>query len=165
MTWHYVQYLLGLRELGHDVYYFEDSGEWPYSWAGGATGNDWNLSDPSPNVHYLGTAMEAFGFRDRWAYHCATNETWYGIEKSARDEVVRTADVLLNVSGSLVDPSRYERVERLVYIDTDPVFTQLALDLGEEDRRAVVGAHDIHFTFATDLSAVTSAGFTWLPTR
>src|SRR5206468_1575326 len=31
MTWHYLQYVLGLARLGHDVYYLEDSGEWPYN--------------------------------------------------------------------------------------------------------------------------------------
>ena len=25
LTWHHLQYLLGLRRLGHDVYFFEDS--------------------------------------------------------------------------------------------------------------------------------------------
>jgi hypothetical protein len=29
-TWDYVQYAAGLQRLGHDVYYLEDSGEWPY---------------------------------------------------------------------------------------------------------------------------------------
>ena len=29
MTWHYLQYLLGLTRLGHDVYYLEDTGAGP----------------------------------------------------------------------------------------------------------------------------------------
>src|SRR6266540_4418532 len=35
VTWDYLQYVLGLARLGHDVYYFEDSGEWPYTPDGG----------------------------------------------------------------------------------------------------------------------------------
>ena len=31
VTWFYLQYVLGLARLGHDVYYIEDSGQWPYS--------------------------------------------------------------------------------------------------------------------------------------
>ena len=29
-TWHHLQYLLGLRELGHDVWYLEDSTDYPF---------------------------------------------------------------------------------------------------------------------------------------
>jgi hypothetical protein len=36
LTWHYLQYVLGLQALGHDVYYLEDSGEWPYTLDGGS---------------------------------------------------------------------------------------------------------------------------------
>ena len=30
VAWDYVQYAAVLKRLGHDVYYLEDSGEWPY---------------------------------------------------------------------------------------------------------------------------------------
>src|SRR5262249_24204085 len=31
VTWDYIQYVLGLRDLGHDVTYLEDSDQWPYN--------------------------------------------------------------------------------------------------------------------------------------
>ena len=31
MTWHHLQYLVGLHQLGHDVYFLEDSGDTIYS--------------------------------------------------------------------------------------------------------------------------------------
>src|SRR5262249_29606986 len=36
VTWDYIQYVVGHARLGHDVYYFEDSGEWPYTREGEA---------------------------------------------------------------------------------------------------------------------------------
>ena len=30
MAWHYLQYVIGLARLGHDVYYHEDTWSWPY---------------------------------------------------------------------------------------------------------------------------------------
>ena len=30
VAWQVLQYLEGLRRLGHDVYYIEDTGDWPY---------------------------------------------------------------------------------------------------------------------------------------
>jgi hypothetical protein len=31
VAWDYLQYLVGLQRLGHDVYYLEDTGAWPYN--------------------------------------------------------------------------------------------------------------------------------------
>ena len=53
MTWDYLNIVLGVRRLGHEVYYIEDSGEWPYNFDGGPSGNDWVVHDPTPNVEYL----------------------------------------------------------------------------------------------------------------
>ncbi len=50
ISWHYLQYAIGLAALGHDVYYFEDSGEYPYNLDGGASGTDWVARDATENV-------------------------------------------------------------------------------------------------------------------
>ena len=50
VAWDYAQYAAGLHRLGHDVYYLEDSGEWPYTLDGGPSGNDWIAHDCTPNV-------------------------------------------------------------------------------------------------------------------
>ena len=68
VTWDYLQYVLGLARLGHDVYYFEDTGQWPYNLDGGPTRNDWIAYDPTPNVNYLAKIMSRYGLADKWAY-------------------------------------------------------------------------------------------------
>src|SRR5574341_1357276 len=57
VAWDYLQYVLGLARLGHDVYYLEDSGEWPYTVDGGASGHDWIARDCTPNVRHLAAVM------------------------------------------------------------------------------------------------------------
>src|SRR6266545_2950184 len=52
VTWDYLQYVLGLVRLGHDAYYIEDTGEWPYDRRGGSTGSDYEVEDCSPNEEY-----------------------------------------------------------------------------------------------------------------
>src|SRR3954469_17521299 len=56
-------HMLGLRRLGFDVYYVEDSGRWIY---------DPRLNDISPdaggNVAAVAEIFDAFGFRGRWAF-------------------------------------------------------------------------------------------------
>lgn len=148
VAWDYVQYPAGLARLGHDVYYLEDSGEWPYRLHGGADPESWIARDPSDNVRHLADVMERVGLRDRWMYRFPVTGHWYGLSERHRAEVLSSADVLLNVSGTLEDPELYRRIPRLAYIDSDPVFTQariLADPTSAFSRR--VDAHDAFFSF------------------
>jgi hypothetical protein len=167
VAWDYVQYAAGLHRLGHDVYYFEDSGEWPYTLDGGPSGNDWIAHDCSPNVTHLANVMERFGLKDRWAYRFPIKPRWFGMSHARRREILRTADLLINVSGSLERPEQYRSVRRLAYIDSDPVFTQikLALPLGHLKFQGRVRAHDVHFSFGERLSTTVPTTYQWKATR
>jgi hypothetical protein len=168
LTWHYLQYVLGLRNLGHDVYYFEDSGEWPYTLDGGTSGNDWIASECSTNVRYLKLAMERFGLGERWSYRFPKERRWYGMPAPRRREVIRSADLLLNVSGTLRCPEEYREIPRLAYIDSDPIFTQVKLLLrrGHRGFQKRVAAHDVFFSFGEALAHDEfAAGYCWRPTR
>ncbi len=114
VTWDYLQYVLGLARLGHDVYYFEDSGQWPYTPDGGASGNEWIARDCAPNVDHLARVMARFGLADRWAYRFPTRPRWFGLSHRERRAVIESADLLINVSGTLRRPADYRRVKRLV---------------------------------------------------
>ena len=168
MTWHYLQYLAGLKQLGHDVWYFEDSGEWPYTLDGGTTGQDWVARDGAANIEHLDRVMTRFGLGDRWAYRLATSSEWFGLAPITRREVMQSADLLLNVSGSLERPEEYAATIRAAYIDSDPVFTQIKFALadihaGFRDR---VDAHHVHFTFGERLKGrAPETGHVWHPTR
>lgn len=166
ISWHYLQYLLGLKRLGHDVYYFEDSGQWPYNFDGGATGNDWVSYECSENVDYLDSLMRRFGLENRWSYRFPIRNQWYGLSDSRRGQVLNNANLLLNVSGSLEFPDHYRQVETLVYIDTDPVFTQVKLARGPVEFRKRVDVHDVHFSYGERLTDIVPAtGHNWQPTR
>ena len=106
VAWDYVQYPLGLADLGHDVYYLEDSGEWPYSSTETPAGS-WIAHDPTPNVRHLAKVMERFGLGDRWMYRFPIGDRWYGLSDRRRAEVLASADLLVNVSGTLEHPERY----------------------------------------------------------
>ncbi|HZD56578.1 MAG TPA: aminoglycoside phosphotransferase family protein [Anaerolineales bacterium] len=166
ITWHHLQYLLGLKRLGHDVYYFEDSGEFPYNLDGGASGVDWIARDCSYNVGYLARIMARFGFEDRWAYHFPLKSRWYGLSAKRRQALIQSADLLINVSGSLEYPLNYRCIPHLLYIDTDPVITQLKIALGNAEFAERVKAHDTHFSFGETLSeGVPATRYRWRPTR
>ena len=166
VAWDYVQYPAGLARLGHDVTYIEDSGEWPYNFDGGASGNDYVARDPQPTLAHLAKTMARFGLADRWAYRFPLDGSWHGLADAKRRAAIADADLILNISGTLEHPEQYRGRGRLVYIDSDPVFTQAKIANGEAAFVARQHAHDVHFSFGERHSAkMPPTAVTWLPTR
>ena len=161
VSWDYLQYVLGLRRLGHDVYYLEDTGQWPFSPIEGGTARGSDFT-----VDYLSRLMAEYDLADRWAYCFPWESRWFGLTDSRRESVLASADVLINVSGTLAQPERYRQIPMMVYIDSDPVFTQVKLARGQHDFQRMVAVHDRHFSFGETLGErVPSTDFDWLPTR
>jgi len=162
VSWDYLQYALGLKQMGHDVYYLEDTGLWPYNPdCGGLSKEGCGF-----NVSYLGKVMLQFGLQDRWLYRLDYTDTWYGLADAKRKELLNTADLLINVSGCLYEPSRYRSVKKLAYIDSDPVFTQLKLLNNYHSFRKQIDQHDILFSFAENPNhSIPDTGDLWRPTR
>jgi hypothetical protein len=161
VTWDYFQYVLGLVRLGHDVYYLEDTGQWPYNPQEGGVSKGCEF-----NVAYLSELMSRFGLADKWAYRFPWQSQWFGLPEAKRREVLYSADLLINISGTLERPEDYRQIPRLAYIDSDPVFTQVKLARGQMDFRKLIDVHDVHFSFGEHLSAaVPDTGHRWYPTR
>lgn len=161
VTWDYLQYVLGLVQLGHDVYYLEDTGLWPYNPLEGGISEGCIF-----NVNYLSKVMKHYGLGDKWAYRFPWQSQWFGLPDQEREKVINSADLLINVSCSLQNIVEYRRVKRLVYIDTDPVFTQIKLAKGQKDFRNYVNMHDVCFSYGECLSESGPATeHRWLPLR
>src|SRR5690348_787180 len=60
-----MQYIAGLRDLGHEVYYLEECGEesWVYNWDTEQLTTD--LAYPAAYVH---SCLELLGLPDNWIY-------------------------------------------------------------------------------------------------
>ena len=161
VTWDYLQYVLGLARLGHDVYYLEDTGLWPFNPLEGGISEGCSF-----NVAYLSTVMSRFGLGERWAYRFPHQSQWFGIPEREREMLITTADLLINVSSSLQNLAEYRKVKRLVYVDTDPVFTQIKLANEQADFRKQVDMHDVCFSYGECLSETGFAtGHRWYPMR
>jgi len=147
VTWDYLQYLLGFRGLGHDVWYLEDSGAWPYDPVRQTVSEDCSY-----NVNYLRGIMTEFGFGDRWIYRNGADGKFHGAGESAARDLIKNGDLLVNVSsaGWLRD---YDfGVKHQMFIDGDPMFCQVGLlDPKNADYAARVRAHDSHFTFGLNV--------------
>src|SRR5215218_6612891 len=75
MAWHHLQYMLGLAELGHDVYFLEDSDD--YASCYDPRTNDAH-ADPSYGLAFAVAAFTRLGLSERWAYHDAHRGRWLG---------------------------------------------------------------------------------------
>ena len=77
-TWDYIQYPLGLKMLGHDVYYIEDTMLYPVYQS---AGESWD--DCSFGVQYLKKAMEDMEMPDRWAYRDVASGKLFGMSEAS----------------------------------------------------------------------------------
>jgi hypothetical protein len=110
--------------------------------------------------------MQRFGLGERWAYRFPWQSQWFGIADAHREEVIASADLLINVSGTLDRPQDYRSARRMAYIDSDPLFTQIKLAKEETYFRDQIDVHDVHFTFGeSPASEVPDTGHRWLATR
>ncbi len=170
VTWDYVQYLLGFAELGHDVFYIEDTRLYPIFQK---AGSDWN--DSSSCVGHLRAVMEFFGMPERWAYRDEASGKCFGLAEEKVEVIARTADVFVNISCSTFLRDEYRRIPARVLIDTDPMFTQIQyisqqmFTPGESKLRETIDAHNYLFTFGENIGAadcrIPSCGLSWQTTR
>ena len=160
VTWCSLMYLLGLRELGHEVLYIEDTGECIYD-------ADLNTINPDPTygTKYLQEALSRFDLSDRWCFVNYDN-TYHGRSRQSVQEFCADADLFINLSGgSWFWRDEYASIPHKVFIDSDPVFTQLAIAKGDDWYVNFFRTFDHLFTFGANIgtsrSDVPTGGFTW----
>ncbi len=165
VTYQFLHYLIGLRRLGYDPYYIEDSGRWVY---------DPRLNDLSPdasrNVDAVAPVLQAHGFGDRWSFRGNyPGGQSYGMTDEQRLRLYREADAFLNVTGAQEIRDEQRACKRRVYVESDPFASQVKVAKGDAGMIATLAAHDTLFTFGENLGApdcgVPLEKFRWLPTR
>ena len=164
VTFQFLHYLLGLRRLGYDPYYIEDSGRWIY---------DPQLNDLSPdvtsNLKAVVPVLEAHGFGERWAFRGNyPGGQCYGLEESQILRLYREADAFLNVTGAQELRAEHLVCPRRIYVETDPVAAQIRVAQGDSETIAALEAHDTLFSFGGNFGSkdcrVPLERFRWLPT-
>jgi len=160
VTWCSLMYLLGLRALGHEVFYVEDTGECVYD----PVQNTRSL-DPAYGTDYIHAALEPYGLGDRWSF-VNYDGSYHG--RSAEDvrAYAAEADLFLNLSGgSWFWRDEYARIPHKAFIDSDPAFTQLAIAKAEPWYVKFFEQFDHLFTFGSNIgtpaSPVPVGDFRW----
>lgn len=166
MTWQVLHHLAGLRRLGLDVWYVEDS--------------DTPLLDPTTywptweyaaNLAYLARQMDSLGLGERWAFRppsvydtCVGACTLVGLRQLYKD-----ADAVFNLCGSQELRPDHEAIRCLVYLETDPAENQIGVASGHIRTIQELAAYTHVFTYGENLGApdcgVPVERFVWQPTR
>jgi hypothetical protein len=163
LSLHYLQFVLGLLSLGHDVYYVEDNGAPPFS---PVTQNvDIDYSYNLPHIRGL---MDRYGLSDRWAY-MHYKGGFFGLPSEKVRDLYRTADLWLNISGATYPREEHLGIPKRAYLDTDPAFMQITVATGDPDKTWGIHAHNVHLTFAENIGrpgcTVPDDGIRWQPCR
>jgi len=164
--WQAAHYLLGLRALGHDVWFYEDTGHYApaYNPTTGEFGEAYAYG-----IAAAGDFFTRLGVGDRWVFVDTRAGTEYGPGAGHTDALVRDADLLINVAGVNRIPPERRGGRPAVYIDIDPAFTQIKAAAGDALLRAILDEHDHLFTLGENIgtprSPVPTAGYVWHPTR
>src|SRR4051812_43348487 len=89
VAWDYFHYVLGLHQLGHDVYYHEDTFLWPNNPKIGYPGED-----PSYSVDFIRSffATYAPALSHKWHYRVLRKDS-YGMTFEQFNEVAKTCDI------------------------------------------------------------------------
>ena len=142
-TWAFLQWLLGFRRLGFDVYYVEerradqcmDESLKPVPFMESAT------------ARYFRQVIERFDLGDRAALLEAGSSAHVGLSREDIEKVAGEVDLFLNQFGGYT--AILGRVRRSVYLDLDPGQTQVWQEKYGVDMR--LRGHDLYLTIGLNL--------------
>ena len=160
VAWCSLMYLLGLRRLGHQVWYLEDSGECNFDPVENAL-----AVDPEYALRFIDSCLEPFGLRDRWCY-VDYRGRYYGHTAEAWRRICAGADLFLDLSGGCwFWRDEYAAIPHSAFIDSDPAFTQIDIARRGPGHAAFFSRFGVLFTFGRNVgtsdSSVPTSGLSW----
>ena len=165
LVWHHLQYVLGLKQMGHDVLFMEDSDD--FAGCYNPQANE-VTTNPMYGLRFIDDIFNRFDLASGWTYFDAHTGKWYGLGEQKVLAFCDSADLLINVSA--VNPLRdwCLKIPKRIFIDTDPAFTQVK-NLTDDKAMSLAKAHTHFYSFAENIGkpfcTIPDDGFNWQPTR
>src|SRR5213594_1104221 len=140
--WVYLQYVLGLRALGCDVFWLE------------------RVTSDEAAFH---ERMERFGMSGKLILY-STPLKYFTMSRDEAEAIFEQADLLLNFHYA-ISPGLLARFRRTALVDIDPGLLQLWISRG----KLLVPRHDFYFTISENVgkpgSGIPDCGLGWIPIR
>jgi hypothetical protein len=161
-----IQYLIGLKRLGFDVYYVEAHARTPSMFMN-ADGDASLLA-----ASYIRDVMCRFDLgADHWAFHALHDDCrCLGLSETELKHLYRDAAFILNLHGATVPRPEHVEAGRLVYVGTDPVAHEVEVYNGNQDTIDYLAPHCAFFTWGenygnADCGVPPCPPFAFVPTR
>jgi hypothetical protein len=166
VIWQHIHYIVGLRRLGHEVYYIEDSARLPYNPETFEVNNEFDYA-----ARLLDQLSREFDFKNRWGF-CArylNGNPTAGLSLKKIRQLYREADAVLNICGTQEFNEDLLKSDRILYVESDPGVEQIKIDKRVRSTINYLRRHRALFTFGENVGTkqfpVPTHGFKWLPTR
>ncbi len=165
-AWQAAHYLLGLRALGHDPWFYEDTGHYAPAYNPGTNefGEHYDYGIAS-----AGDFLGRLGLGERWVFVDSQRGIEHGPAAGRASALLREADLLVNLAGVNRIPPERRAGRPAVYVDIDPGVTQIRAEEGDRLLRAILDEHAHLFTLGenvgTGRSLLPTGGYRWHPTR
>ena len=141
VIWQTLHYLLGFRRLGFEVYYVEAHAVAPSMFL-----NSDDVDGSVKAAAFIDGVLRRVDLGTRWAFIALHSDgRCYGKSELELSNLYGSAELIINLHGGTV-PTPECNTRRLVYIETDPVVTQIELARERGDVR-FLGRHFAFFTF------------------
>lgn len=164
-SWHFLQYVLGLKDLGHDVLFLEDSDNYNSCY----NPDTYEMTiDPSYGINFIQSLFQSHGLKNNWAYYDEHTNSWFGLTQNEVFKFCYNADIVINIAN--MNPVRewWMNIPARILLDTDPAFTQLK-HIEEKQYRGIADHHTHFFSFGENFGKTNCTmpddGYDWKPTR
>jgi hypothetical protein len=142
-VWGTMQYLIGFRRLGYEVYYVEAHARTPSMLMEHEDDDSSALA-----AAFIDRTMRRFDLGDHWAFHALHDDgRCFGMTQQQLLELYRSAELLINFHGGTEPLPEHAATGRLLYLETDPV--ELEIELYHNDPKAIafIEPHSSFFTY------------------
>jgi len=165
-AWQAAHYLLGLRALGHDVWFYEDTGH--YAPAYNPRTNEFG-EQYEYGIAAAGDFLGRLGLGAHWVFVDTTRGVEHGPAAGRGATLLREADLLVNLAGVNRIPAERRGGRPAVYVDIDPAVTQIKAAARDPVLCAILDENAHLFTFGENIgtprSPLPTGGYVWHPTR
>jgi hypothetical protein len=165
IAWQLIHHLVGLQQLGFDVFYVEETGAVPYDPRTKNLANDCSYS-----LRFINETLRPYGLADAWAYREGLANQWHGMSALRVRELFDRAVCVINLCGaSHPETLTYRPKGKFIYLETDPVLYQVRLAQSDAAALRFLGGHDAHATYGENLGEpdcpIPLTHFHWKKTR
>ena len=159
IAWDWLQVAVGFKRLGHQVYFLEEVDS---DWCFDDSGEPCEYSK-SLNKRLFERMMNQFDLMPTACQVYNHDEATTGLSQDSLISAVKEVDVLINMSGHARNDFILENAKRRVYVDQDPVYTQLWR--AEYGKDLDFDRHDVFFTMGLNIGTshtdIPDCGVVW----